>query len=83
MIVTSENGLQQPRIGVAASRAVGNAIARNRAKRILREAVRPMLSEIKPGYDILLLARAGLRQAKSTDLAEALGSLMKKAHLTN
>jgi len=46
------------RVGVAASRAVGGAVQRNRARRLLREAMRPLLGEVASGRDILLVARA-------------------------
>jgi len=36
------------------------ATARNRVKRLLREAVRPMLPTIAPGYDIIVWASAGI-----------------------
>jgi ribonuclease P protein component len=49
------------RLGVVASRAaVGNAIARARAKRRLRELYRGHQSLIPPGTDILLVARGAL-----------------------
>lgn len=46
------------RVGFTASRKVGNAVVRNRAKRRLRALVREILTlEVKPGYDIVLVAR--------------------------
>lgn len=45
------------RVAVVASRKVGSAVARNRAKRLLREAVREV--ELSPGSDVVLVARSG------------------------
>ncbi len=46
------------RIGLTASRKVGNAVARNRARRRLREAARLLLpAHAVPGYDLVLVAR--------------------------
>lgn len=48
------------RIGFTASKKVGNAVARNRAKRRLRALARLVLPrDGKPGWDYVLIARAG------------------------
>lgn len=48
------------RIGFTASKKVGNAVARNRAKRRLREVARAVLPrEGKPGWDYVLVAKPG------------------------
>src|SRR3954466_3438163 len=50
-----EGGL---RLGFTATKKIGNAVARNRAKRRLREAARLMLGEAPPaGWDLVLVAR--------------------------
>lgn len=49
---------EAPRIGYTASRKVGNAVARNRAKRRLREAARQVVvADASPGFDLVLIAR--------------------------
>lgn len=46
------------RIGFTCSKKVGNAVARNRAKRRLREAARAVvLSQGKPGWDYVLVGK--------------------------
>jgi ribonuclease P protein component len=47
------------RLGITASRKVGNAVARNRARRRLREAARLVLpTNAAPGHDYVLIGRA-------------------------
>ena len=69
------------RVGVAAGRTVGTAVARNRAKRLLREAIRSMISEIESGMDMILIARAGLVSATLDDTRKALRSLLQRAQI--
>jgi ribonuclease P protein component len=65
------------RLGVTASRKVGRAVLRNRAKRLVREFFRRHVAEIHPPADIVVIVRP--RAAKLTyqeverDLAGALG----------
>ena len=48
----------QPRLGLTASRKVGNAVIRNKAKRRLRAAARQCLdSRARHGHDYVLIAR--------------------------
>ena len=48
------------RVGFTCSKKVGNAVARNRAKRRLREVARAVLpTHATPGHDYVLIGRAG------------------------
>jgi len=71
----------QPRVkvGVAAGRTVGTAVYRNRAKRLLREAMRTLLPNITPGLDLILIARPGLVTATLEETRQALLTLLQRA----
>jgi ribonuclease P protein component len=69
------------RVGVAAGRTVGTAVVRNRAKRLLREAMRPLIPQITPGLDLILIARPGLVSASLEDTRQALLALLQRAQI--
>lgn len=81
VIVTSPNNLELTRIGVAASKSVGNAPERNRAKRIMRVASDNLYADIKPGYDIIWIARKKILEVKSTELTTVCWKLLKQSGL--
>lgn len=67
------------RVGVSAGKGIGNAVRRNRAKRLLREAIRPLLMHVRPGRDIVLLARKSCLNESSLSLQKTLETLVKKS----
>jgi len=69
------------RIGVTAGRSVGNAVKRNRAKRLLRAAAQALISEIAPGHDLVLIARSPIINVKMPEVRTALRSLLQRAQL--
>ena len=71
--------LETTRFGLATGRAIGPAVVRNRARRRLREAIRSMLPSLRPGWDVLVIARPGIAGAEQLAIREALGRLLRRA----
>ena len=69
------------RIGVAAGRTVGTAVYRNRAKRLLREAMRTLIPHIVSDFDLILIARPALVSATLEQTRQALLTLLQRAQL--
>ncbi len=71
------------RVGFTCSKKVGNAVARNRAKRRLREVARLVLPTCgRPGWDYVLVGRASVTathdfKAMQSDLIQALSRVHK------
>ena len=74
---------EQPhvKIGVAAGRTVGTAVHRNRAKRLLREAMRSLIPDISSNLDLILIARPGLVTATLEETRRALLTLLERAKI--
>lgn len=75
------NGTAACRFGFVAGKKIGSAVARNRAKRLLREAVRPRVSQIQPGWDVILIARSGAGRAPFAEMDAAVDQLLRRANL--
>ena len=72
-----KNNLGYSRFGISASKKLGNAVIRNRVKRLIREVIR-LRNDIKGmSMDIVLVARDGMLGIKFKDADEAFGNLIK------
>ena len=76
-----KNDLEWTRIGFSASKRIGNAVVRNRVRRLLRHAMRAHLPLIEPGWDIVVIARKGVIGADYWDLEHAAAHLLGQAML--
>ena len=73
----------EPRLGLAVPKSVGNAVVRNRVKRQLRETWVELAGRARPGHDYVLVARPGLAEPADTRghawLAERVTEVLDKA----
>ena len=69
------NDLPHTRLGLSVSRKLGNAVFRNRWKRLIREAFRISHRQLPTGIDLVVIPRQGIEP----ELAEVLKSLPRLA----
>jgi ribonuclease P protein component len=80
-LLTSRNGLEYNRIAFSFPRKYGNAVERNYSRRLSREAYRLLRSELRQGYDLVLLIYPGRDEFPAR--MEQLRTLFLKAGLLN
>jgi ribonuclease P protein component len=71
--------LGSTRFGLATGRALGPAVVRNRVRRRLREGIRSLLPSLRPGWDVLVIARPAIVGADQRALSGALGRLLARS----
>ena len=76
VLYVAKNRLGYTRIGLTATKKVGHAVQRNRARRVMRAALSEHLAQ-----NIILVARGQTPHLKSTQLSKTLGKLFAKAGL--
>ncbi len=81
VLVVAPNGLDRSRFGFAVGKRIGKAVARNRVKRRLREAVRLRQSQVAEGWDVLLIVRDPMTDVTFQELDDALTRLLRRARL--
>ena len=81
MLVTyvMKNRSQNVRFGITAGKKIGKAVLRNRSRRIIREAFREVAPRIRPGYDLVFVARTRTPFVKSYEILRSMKKELKEA----
>lgn len=74
-----KNRLGITQVGITTSKKIGNAVLRNRSRRVIREAFRQLSPQVKPGYDLVFVARGRTPHSKSTQVQGQLAKQLSAA----
>lgn len=72
------NRLNFNRLGITTGKKIGNAVMRNRARRIIKAAYRLNETKFPIGFDIVFVARPAIDGKKSTDIEKFISSRLLK-----
>ena len=81
VLYVCKNRLGRTRVGFTATKKVGHAVQRNRARRVMRAAAAAHLPYDVGGYDLIFVARAATARVKSTRLEKTVVRLLTQAGL--
>lgn len=71
------------KVGITSGKKIGKAVARNRCRRVIREAFRSISSETHGSWDIIFVARTATLYKKSTEIAVIMRKQLKEAGVLN
>lgn len=74
VVYVKKNRIKTNRLGITATKKIGNAVERNRARRIIKEAYRLLEPELPVGLDIVIVARRKTVFSKMQAVMAVLGS---------
>ncbi|MDQ0091904.1 ribonuclease P protein component [Paenibacillus anaericanus] len=78
---SNKHDIERFRLGVSASKKIGNAVVRNRIRRKLKEIVRLHEAEIRDHVDIILIVRNGAVEMEYQELEKSVLHVLRKSSL--
>jgi ribonuclease P protein component len=79
LVRVRRNDVGVTRIGMSTPRGAGGAVRRNRLRRRMREAVRAEYGALRPGWDVLVVARLAAADASLAELRSAFRGLARRS----
>lgn len=78
VVYSMKNGAGVCRVGITTSKKIGNAVERNRSRRVIRAAFQSVLNNasIKGNWDLVFVARGKTKYLKSTDIEKAMSAAL-------
>ncbi len=83
VIYVIKNRYNHLRIGITASKKIGNAVKRNRARRLIKESVRLLDIDKSLGYDLIFVARSKTTFSNMQRVKNEIEYNLKKAGIIN
>ena len=74
-----KNRTGQTRVGITSSKKIGNAVTRNRARRVIRAAMQQLLPQNVGSWDLVFVARGKTAQSKSWQLEKVMKKQLEAA----
>lgn len=81
VLIYAKGRPEELKIGFSVSKKLGNAVTRNRIKRRLREAITPLIPDLKRGSKLIIIAKAPILDEKLPSIASGMRYLARKANL--
>ncbi len=79
LLLLSAKSKEGLKIGLSVSKKVGGAVTRNRVKRLLREAIKPIQERIDSGYMYVIVAYPSIADKTFGDVRQSVEYAFKKA----
>lgn len=80
-VVYSPSKNKNVKIGISVSKKVGNSVQRNRARRLLREAISSFISNLNPNYNIIIVGKQSILDQKADSVTSDLKSVLERTDL--
>ena len=79
VLVTARNRKDKVQVGFSVSKKIGNSVMRNRAKRRLKACFSPLLPRVKPGCNLIFIARSAALTAPFLSMQKSMISALQRA----